>query len=43
MNDTRKTVSCPFFRQLRIPFAASHMNSRFVRVFIISAAYSVTT
>jgi hypothetical protein len=43
MKATRKTVSCPFFKQLRMPFAARYMNSRFVSVLMISAEYCVTT
>lgn len=43
MKATRKTVSWPYFRQLRIPLAARYMNRRFVNVLMISAEYCVTT
>lgn len=43
MKPTRKTVSCPYFRQFRMPLLARYMNSKFVSVLMISAAYVVTT
>jgi hypothetical protein len=43
MNATMKTVSCPFFMQLRIPLTARYMNNKFVSVLTISAEYRVTT
>lgn len=38
MKATKKTVSWPYFRQLRMPLLARYMNNRFVRVLMISAA-----
>lgn len=43
MNATRKTVSCPCFKQLWIPFAAKYIKRKFVVVLMISAEYLVTT